>query len=77
MILETERLILRPFTENDFEDVFEYLHEPMVHCFEDMRTKTRDMIEAHDKVFSLIQEGLSDAGLDMDDIYTEAYRGDE
>ena len=24
MIIETERLILRPFTENDAEDVYEY-----------------------------------------------------
>ena len=30
MILETDRLILRPFTESDAADAFEYLHEPMV-----------------------------------------------
>ena len=28
MTIETERLLLRPFTEADAEDVFEYLHEP-------------------------------------------------
>lgn len=33
----TERLILRPFLETDAADAYEYLHEPMVHCFEDMR----------------------------------------
>ena len=27
MIIETERLILRPFTEDDSEDVYEYLKE--------------------------------------------------
>ena len=42
MILETERLILRPFTENDAADAFEYLHEPMVHCFACMKTETMD-----------------------------------
>ena len=37
MTIETERLILRPFTEADAEDVFEYLHEPAVHCFACMK----------------------------------------
>lgn len=36
----TERLILRPFTESDATDAYEYLHKPMVHCFEDMRTNS-------------------------------------
>ena len=40
MIIETERLILRPFTESDAADAFEYLHEPMVHCFACMKTET-------------------------------------
>ena len=42
MILETERLILRSFTENDAADAFEYLHEPMVHCFACMKTETME-----------------------------------
>ena len=42
MILETERLILRPFTESDAADTFEYLHEPKVHCFACMKTETMD-----------------------------------
>lgn len=28
-MIETERLILRPFIESDYKDVFEYLNEPM------------------------------------------------
>ena len=40
MILETERLILRPFTESDAADAFEYLHEPMVHCFACMKVNS-------------------------------------
>ena len=30
MIIETERLILRPFQEEDAADVYEYLKEPAV-----------------------------------------------
>ena len=33
MILETERLILRPFAEGDAENVYAYLKEPVVNCF--------------------------------------------
>ncbi len=29
-MIETERLILRPFQESDAEDVYEYLREPAV-----------------------------------------------
>ena len=36
-MIETERLILRPFCESDAEDVFEYLREPMVNCFACMK----------------------------------------
>lgn len=36
-MIETERLILRPFAEDDAADAFEYLREPMVHCFYCMR----------------------------------------
>ena len=37
MIIETERLILRPFRESDVADVFEYLREPVVNCFANMK----------------------------------------
>ena len=37
MIIETERLILRPFLESDAADVFEYLREPAVNCFASMK----------------------------------------
>ena len=43
MLIETERLILRPFSEDDAEDVLEYLREPTVHCFASMRL---DSLEA-------------------------------
>ena len=32
-----ERLILRPFRESDAADVFEYLREPVVNCFANMK----------------------------------------
>ena len=37
MTIETKRLLLRPFTEADAADVYEYLHEPAVHCFDCMK----------------------------------------
>ena len=42
MILETERLILRPFAEGDAEDVYAYLSEPVVNCFASMRLNSLD-----------------------------------
>ena len=37
MVIETNRLILRPFQENDAADVFEYLEKPAVNCFASMK----------------------------------------
>ena len=37
MLIETERLLLRPFEVGDAEDVFEYLKKPAVNCFADMK----------------------------------------
>ncbi len=37
MVIETERLLLRPFREEDAQDVMEYLGEPAVNCFASMR----------------------------------------
>ena len=36
-MIETERLILRTFREEDAADLYEYLKEPMVHCFACMK----------------------------------------
>ena len=55
MIIETERLILRSFTENDAADAFEYLHEPMVHCFACMKTET--MEDARKAVLDRAKDG--------------------
>ena len=33
MMIETNRLILRPFCVEDAADVFEYLKAPIVNCF--------------------------------------------
>ena len=55
MIIETERLILRPFVESDASDAFEYLHEPIVHCFASM--KVNDMEEARKAVLERGKDG--------------------
>ena len=54
MIIETERLILRPFTEDDSEDVYEYLKEPAVNCFACMKLNSVD--EAKEEMKKRISE---------------------
>lgn len=39
-MIETERLILRPFLESDAEDALEYLKKPMVNCFACMKVNS-------------------------------------
>ena len=39
-MIETTRLILRPFIKEDASDVFEYLNEPLVNCFACMKLNT-------------------------------------
>jgi len=46
MIIETDRLILRPFTESDAADVLEYLREPAVNCFASMKLNSLDEARA-------------------------------
>ena len=41
-MMETERLLLRPFREEDAQDLYEYLKEPMVHCFACMKIDSLD-----------------------------------
>ena len=46
MIIETKRLILRPFRESDANDVYEYLKEPAVNCFSCMKINSLDAAKA-------------------------------
>ena len=54
-MITTERLILRPFTENDAADAFEYLNEPLVHCFACM--KVNSLEEARKAVLERANDG--------------------
>ena len=49
MILETERLILRPFLETDAADVYAYLKEPAANCFACMKLDSLDEARAEMK----------------------------
>jgi RimJ/RimL family protein N-acetyltransferase len=49
MILETERLVLRPFTVSDAADVLEYLREPAVNCFASMKLNSLEEAETEMK----------------------------
>ena len=44
-IVETERLILRPFILSDAADVYEYLKEPAVNCFASMKLNSLEEAE--------------------------------
>ena len=46
MMIETQRLILRPFRESDAEDLYEYLKEPAVHCFANMKLHSLEETKA-------------------------------
>ena len=46
-MIETERLILRPFIMEDATDVFEYLNEPLVNCFACMKLNTIEESNKH------------------------------
>ena len=48
MVIESKRLILRPFLEADAADVYEYLKEPAVNCFACMKLHSLD--EAKEKM---------------------------
>ena len=49
MVIETNRLILRPFLEGDAADVYEYLKEPAVNCFASMKMNSPDEAKAEMK----------------------------
>ena len=55
MVIETERLILRPFLESDAADVYEYLKEPAVNCFASMKLNSLD--EAREEMKKRLGEG--------------------
>jgi len=42
MVIETARLVLRPFLESDAADVLEYLRQPEPNCFASMKLDTLD-----------------------------------
>ena len=45
-MLETERLLLRPFTEADAADAYDYLKEPLVNCFACMKLHSLEEAQA-------------------------------
>lgn len=65
MVIETERLILRPFLESDATDAFEYLAEPLVNCFacmkrdslEEVRAEMKNRIGQTEYYFAIVLKG--------------------
>lgn len=80
-MIETERLILRPFTQADAADLYEYCAEPTVHCFESMRIST--MEEAEKQACKRSEDAeyyfaitLKDSGKVIGEIFSEPERTD-
>ena len=48
-MIETTRLILRPFQEEDATDVFEYLEKPTVNCFACMKVNSLEEAQRQSK----------------------------
>ena len=63
-MIETDRLILRPFCAEDAADVFEYLKAPMVNCFacmkldslEDARAAVKEKMAHSEYCFAIVQK---------------------
>ncbi len=74
MIIQTERLILRPFLESDAADVFEYLIEPMVNCFscmklnslEEAKTEMRKRIKETEYYFAIVLKDMGKVICEID-----------
>ena len=56
MIIETERLLLRPFQPGDEADLFAYLNGPLPHCFDCMHLDELEQAGFVD-TFRLFDEG--------------------
>lgn len=54
-MIETERLILRPFRKSDAEDLYEYLRAPEMNCFACMKIK--DLKQAEEEAEKRSKEG--------------------
>lgn len=74
-VIETERLVLRRFTQRDAADLFEYLHQPVASCFfslalPDMRAAEREVLErsANDRSIAVC---LRTSGKLIGDLFAE------
>lgn len=74
-VIETERLVLRRFTQRDAADLFEYLHEPVSSCFlslalSSIRDAEREALErsTHDKSIAVC---LRTSGKLIGDLFAE------
>ena len=81
IMIETKRLILRPFTENDAVDLYEYLKEPSVNCFacmqlnsiDDALSATKKRAEDAQYYFAIV---LKDSGKVIGEIFSHPEASD-
>ena len=86
IMIETKRLILRPFTENDAVDLYEYLKEPSVNCFacmqlnsiEDALSATKKRAEDAQYYFAIVLKDtgkvIGEIDADGNPIYENTYQ---
>ena len=48
--METKRILLRPFKNEDVVDVYEYLSQLKVHCFLDMKVKDINEVSMDERI---------------------------
>lgn len=73
-MIETKRLLLRTFREDDAEDVYEYLREPAVNCFacmklnspEEAKASMRERIKDKEYYFAIV---LKESGKVIGEIF--------
>ena len=80
-VIETERLILRPFREGDAADLFAYLRAPTAPCF--LSLKLADLAEAEIEVGKRALDegsvaiGLKETGQVIGDLFSRAEEDEE
>ena len=48
--METYRILLRPFINEDIQDVYEYLSQLKVHCFLDVKVKDVSEVSMDERI---------------------------
>lgn len=80
-MIETNRLILRPFCTSDLDDLFEYLKDIKIHCFMEMKVQnieeTKKVLEERIKTKNYFAIELKNSHKVIGEIFAEATNANE